>query len=38
MMPVADHFNEVLRFKPNRKNATSLPTAHVSLILHWTNG
>ena len=29
---------EVLRFKPSRKYATSVPTAHLSLILHWTNG
>jgi hypothetical protein len=30
--------NEVLRFKHSRKYATSVPTAHLSLILHWTNG
>jgi len=30
--------NEVLRFQPNRKYAASAPTAHLSLILHWTNG
>jgi hypothetical protein len=31
-------FNEVLPFKPSRKYAASLPTALLSLILHWTNG
>jgi hypothetical protein len=31
-------FNELLRFKPSRKYATSVPTAHLSLILHWTKG